>query len=69
MTTQETLLAILGGVLGSLLCYAAEQWWDKRFKWKCPEKSCNFRIRSNNKELIQRVSRDHKEKFHVRREP
>lgn len=64
LTNQDVVLAILGGVVGSMLCYAAERWWDRRYKWKCPEAGCKFRVKSNNKELTSRVSRDHVRKFH-----
>lgn len=69
MTSQDIVLAILGGVVGSMLCYAVERWWDRRYRWRCPEKGCNFSIKSNTKELTTRVSRDHTEKFHDRRKP
>lgn len=59
------LLALLGGFIGSVLCFIAEKIWvwkhdDKPYKWKCPEKGCSFMVEANQPDFPLRMAETHK---------
>lgn len=64
ITTQEILLALLGGVIGSIICYTAELVWARRhdpqpYKWACPQEGCGFRIQANQQEFVLTMAERH----------
>lgn len=59
---------IAGLIWGNILTYLFVEKWMHRdkhpYKWFCFEDDCRFKISSNDQSYIERVAKDHEEKFH-----
>jgi len=59
------LLAILGGLIGSAICYVVQEWWRRKqlpYRWVCPEEDCIFSVKANDPTFVAIAAGRHEER-------
>lgn len=60
MNLQNELIFMVGLITG-LAFLALHRWREIRYRYKCREKNCAFKIAANQKPFVDKMKRDHQE--------